>query len=706
MIELSNQIIVNRDISLSNSSLLLLLSLDTDDEITNEKPKNIHVTNEDKKRIKGVIVVLGKLKDETNGFHLILEDIVKHINQTVNNKDNDIHELIKYIDRIRFALTANVDLIKSLLMIAEDITLVPSMPLCKIDNIVPDWSMNISMNNQASIVLDNNSSKNLLSSFVDYLTKYNMPVCNNIYNFISSPNETSNSIVISQYNFLPNEFKIIINYFITHQDILTSVIMDGLYNLIIYDTNLNDDDLTFLAANINIFTSLKILSLKQNNLTSTGIMALTKSIRSDKLFKLNVLQLDDNKIDIEGARSLARSLQYLLFLSTLSISNNPIGDLGLYYICKHSINRFRYARRSMPMPITLTSNNMSNYTNNFSKFKKLGTDGYISDLDTSTVYDSDDNIELNNDDFDMPNDGTYSDNEGEDEYIALATKSDYSHNVIRNSILSKQVTNTDGVQEEKDESQTTRKSTRRPSALSIRLSKSEILDSINEMKLDGDEPIISKKPTLYRLMTNVRFKMAAVCAFLRLKNRRYLSISSFFLSNCGLSAMGAKMLGHCLLDNKQLTSVDISNNNISDDGCLHISKVLESSTTLKVLNVSNNSITDLGIELICRAICKNNNLTIQTIDISKNIIGPSGINWLTAITSKERLGGSAIFIYDKFEISNEFKHPVPFPKKFIVKTDNSSIYDLNNNDNYTEIEQEIVEEYSDNELGDVLEEED
>jgi hypothetical protein len=135
MIELSNQIIVNRDISLSNSSLLLLLSLDTDDEITNEKPKNIHVTNEDKKRIKGVIVVLGKLKDETNGFHLILEDIVKHINQTINNKDNDIHELIKYIDRIRFALTANVDLIKSLLMIAEDITLVPSMPLCKIDNI-------------------------------------------------------------------------------------------------------------------------------------------------------------------------------------------------------------------------------------------------------------------------------------------------------------------------------------------------------------------------------------------------------------------------------------------------------------------------------------------------------------------------------------------------------------------------------------------
>lgn len=700
MIELSNQIIVNRDISLSNSSLLLLLSLDTtDDEITNEKPKTINVSNEDKKRIKGVIIVLGKLKDETNGFHLILEDIVKQTNQQVSIKNNDKSELIKYIERIRFALSTNIDLIKSLLMIAEDITLVPTMPLCKIDNIVPDWTMNITMNNQASAVLDDNSSKNLLSSFVDYLTKYNMPVCNNIYNFISSPKETSNSIVISQYKFLPNEFKIIINYFITHQEILTSAIMDGLYNLIIYDTNLNDDDLTFLAANINIFTSLKILSLKHNNLTSNGIMALTKSIRSDKLFKLNVLQLDDNKIDIEGARSLARSLQYLLFLSTLSISNNPIGDLGLYYICKHSINRFRYARRSMPMPITLSSDNMSNYDGNISKFKKIGTDGYISDLDTSTVYDSDDNIELNNDDFDMPNDGTYSDNEGEDEYIALATKSDYSHNVIRNSILSKQVANADEVQEEKVENQTKRNSVRRPSALSIRLSKNEILDPINENKIDGDELIISKKPTLYRLMTNVRYKMAAVCAFLRLKNRRYLSISSIFLSNCGLSSMGAKMLGHCLLDNKQITSVDISNNNISDDGCLYIAKVLESSTSLKVLNASNNAITDVGIELICRAVCKNNNLTIQTIDFSKNIIGPSGINWLTAITSKERLGGSAIFIYDKFEISNEFKHPVPFTKKYTV-IGNSGV-----DDNYTEIEQDNFDEYSSNELNDAPEDE-
>jgi len=169
--------------------------------------------------------------------------------------------------------------------------------------------------------------------------------------------------------------------------------------------------------------------------------------------------------------------------------------------------------------------------------------------------------------------------------------------------------------------------------------------------------------------------------------------------------MGAKMLGHSLLDNKQLTSVDISNNNISDDGCLYIAKVLESSTTLKVLNASNNSITDVGVELVCRAICKNNNLTIQTVDFSKNVIGPSGINWLTTITSKERLGGSAIFIYDKFEISNEFKYPIPFPKKYTIKAD-SSTYDKNNYYSYTENEPENFDDYSGNEGDEIPEDED
>jgi hypothetical protein len=92
---------------------------------------------------------------------------------------------------------------------------------------------------------------------------------------------------------------------------------------------------------------------------------------------------------------------------------------------------------------------------------------------------------------------------------------------------------------------------------------------------------------------------------------KYTNTNTYLLT--GYNNVYSNKFYHSRLDNG--TNINIDNIlNVSQvllKMIIKLSKVLESSTTLKVLNVSNNSITDLGIELICRAICKNNNLTIE-----------------------------------------------------------------------------------------------
>ena len=65
---------------------------------------------------------------------------------------------------------------------------------------------------------------------------------------------------------------------------------------------------------------------------------------------LSLLQLDQNLIGSDGAMMLSKALHRCRQLQRLSLSFNPIGDVGLYYLVRSTMNSHRKMRSSLPRP--------------------------------------------------------------------------------------------------------------------------------------------------------------------------------------------------------------------------------------------------------------------------------------------------------------------------------------------------------------------
>jgi hypothetical protein len=66
--------------------------------------------------------------------------------------------------------------------------------------------------------------------------------------------------------------------------------------------------------------------------------------------RIRYLHFDRNRVDPIGMVELSMALPFLPSLSSLSISHNPIGDCGLFFLCRGLLNKHRNAFHSLPLP--------------------------------------------------------------------------------------------------------------------------------------------------------------------------------------------------------------------------------------------------------------------------------------------------------------------------------------------------------------------
>lgn len=337
IVDTSILIIENRDFALTQAENLLGSSSNNG-------------VGTDSKRNKGTLVFLGKLKEEAIDYSLVIANIMKKSvnieiplgDAAIASHQRLLQSVSHRIDMLKVELAYSIDLLQSLIMIVETND-GRSLSGSKIDHIIPDWQVNVSLQHQ------NNSSGSSYSNrmckrFVSFFETCKIPMIESIYQLIASPADVGYTLYICDHDFVQYEVYILIEYF---TKVATSAINDSVHSIVIHNSSLSDDELIKLLTHISIFPNLHTLSFKYNSITSYGIIALSKAMRSDYLFKLKHLYLDNNRIDHEGMRALARSICCCVFLQVLSLAGNPVGDVGLYYLLKHCLNRYRVSRRTL-----------------------------------------------------------------------------------------------------------------------------------------------------------------------------------------------------------------------------------------------------------------------------------------------------------------------------------------------------------------------
>lgn len=66
---------------------------------------------------------------------------------------------------------------------------------------------------------------------------------------------------------------------------------------------------------------------------------------------IRTLRFDNNNIQSYSVKRMAHIFSYCKLLSDFSLSNNPIGDIGLFYYLQSCLNIRRKAYITLPMPI-------------------------------------------------------------------------------------------------------------------------------------------------------------------------------------------------------------------------------------------------------------------------------------------------------------------------------------------------------------------
>jgi len=121
------------------------------------------------------------------------------------------------------------------------------------------------------------------------------------------------------------------------------------------------------------------------------------------------------------------------------------------------------------------------------------------------------------------------------------------------------------------------------------------------------------------------------------------SVSYLDLSYNHLIGTDGKSVADFLKASKLLTSLRLSWNPLGDEGIEHIANAFYDNntsngeddknegcgnTTLTLLDLSHTTFTEKGMQSLAHAFMRNNNISIRSLDISSNAIGPQGISYL------------------------------------------------------------------------------
>lgn len=160
-------------------------------------------------------------------------------------------------------------------------------------------------------------------------------------------------------------------------------------------------------------------------------------------------------------------------------------------------------------------------------------------------------------------------------------------------------------------------------------------------------------PKIIQLFIKARLKLVAVNMFLRLLRTKCI-LSSLNIANCNLTDAAVVTLSHALKSNHNITALDVSDNPLllaTYNGCNSLADMMERSS-LRSLALNRCGIRDKGFMNILKA--ASNCITLRSLEISRNHIGPTGANWVAT--------ANKTFYLDQLAISGGFHASAPFAK--------------------------------------------
>lgn len=187
------------------------------------------------------------------------------------NEFNRCNKLIERWGKIRKETSRNVVMFEELIDVCSDLLKISEQSIQRstnIDNIYPDWT---EIRKLESTFTSSKRCKN----FISHMQSYNLPICNEVYRYLQSPSGNAFTLAISSYEFKYGELEAILNYFTTslNVDLCTTLLY-----LYINDCDINDTRCMAIALALPSFSNLKILSLRNNNISSIGLTPISKTL--------------------------------------------------------------------------------------------------------------------------------------------------------------------------------------------------------------------------------------------------------------------------------------------------------------------------------------------------------------------------------------------------------------------------------------------
>lgn len=480
--------------------------------------------------------------------------------------------------------------VHNLLDLAEDLTTTLVGTSCRLDGIEPDWG---SLGNFKEGIHTSNKTV----CYVAWMEARGLPVCDAVFEFLQAPSEHCNSLSIVGYTFAAREFCEILEFIATnagrtplilpvtgngsmgargdggggggdHESVASESLYATLKNsvplylsnvvheLILDECHLNDYDMSTLASHLPGLPSLRKLCLRGNNITSAGATTLATCLW-DRASELETLRLDRNSIGSDGALSLSKALHRCRYMTSLSLSFNPIGDAGLFYIIRALMNPARRARGELPRPFQLSQKDGYDYEDDIESTYSDDEDALHRarrrERDAAGEHGEDDEEWKGEDDHTLSNSQYDSEVTGD---AAGFLDDDATNRSLKTSLMFD------------DDSDVFTMAADNEDVYSIALSRRnsvQMHQSVASMSLmtklsSKFDPIaLSQMPLFLRKFRLIRFKLIAISAFSRLRSRGH-ALYSLSVAGCSLTSYALSMISHALVDNVNLGTLDVSSN--------------------------------------------------------------------------------------------------------------------------------------------------
>ena len=499
--------------------------------------------------------------------------------------------ITKRCETLRTEASMTEMVLHNLVDLADDLLSVHHGPSCKLDGVEPDWGH---LGNFQEEIRTSNKAL----CYVAWMEARSLPICDAVFEFLQTPTQNDHILAIVGYVFAPRELCELMEYITTNAGrtpiILpagdeegfdnddASMVGENLYGalgtprplymsnvvhqLIIDECQLTDYDVNTIATHLPALTGLHTLCLRGNNITSLGATSLS-TVLWDRASQLKVLRLDRNCIAAEGALSISKAMCRCRYLQALSLSFNPIGDVGVFYILRSIMNPVRKARTDLPRPFQLS--------------KKDGEYDYDDDIESTYSDDEDIIHRMLRQRHEQMRDDKADEEEwkgSEDQTAATSLydsdteyvdddKFGYRKRRNKNRGAGDDDDDTDIYSMPNDEEDVYSVALSRRS--SVQLNPSAASLSLTRISSKYEALALARMPLFLRKFRLVRFKMIAVSAFLRVKSRGH-GLYSLSVAGCSLSSISLGVVSHALIDNHNIGSLDLSHNPVGvHEGELH-----------------------------------------------------------------------------------------------------------------------------------------